>query len=123
METEPFVVSMGDQGQLLTQRENVHMEQGTASKKPGQRGKKGSEDRAHVTDATAGAQSKSTESVHTKCFVGTGQKRLRLGQEIPVAVLVDRVRLRRRFDIESAVRRKLPRLAQAIQRAINRSRG
>ncbi len=50
----------------------------------------------------------------------TGQKRLRRGQEIPVAVLVDRVRLRRRFDIESAVRRKLPLLARAIQRAFDR---
>ncbi|BCO30112.1 hypothetical protein TspCOW1_02150 [Thiohalobacter sp. COW1] len=50
----------------------------------------------------------------------SGQKRLRRGQEIPVAVLVDRVRLRRRFDIESTVRRKLPRLARAIQREFNR---
>lgn len=46
----------------------------------------------------------------------TGQKRLRRGQEIPVAVLVDSVRLRKRFDLESAVRRKLPRLALAIQK-------
>lgn len=50
----------------------------------------------------------------------SGQKRLRRGQEIPIAVLVDRVRLRSRFDIESSVRRKLPRLARAIQREINR---
>ncbi len=46
----------------------------------------------------------------------TGQKRLRRGQEIPVALLVDSVRLRKRFDLESAVRRKLPRLALAIQK-------
>jgi len=46
----------------------------------------------------------------------SGQKRLRRGQEIPIAVLVNRVHLRSRFDIESAVRRKLPRLAGAIQR-------
>ncbi len=50
----------------------------------------------------------------------SGQKRLRRGEEIPVAVLVDRVRLRRRFDIESSVRRKLPLLARAIQRAFDR---
>ena len=50
----------------------------------------------------------------------SGRKRLRRGQEIPIAVLVDRVRLRRRFDIESTVRRKLPRLARAIQREFNR---
>ncbi len=53
----------------------------------------------------------------------SGQKRLRRGQEILVAVLVDRVRLRRRFDIESFVRRKLPLLTRAIQKEINRSRG
>ncbi|WP_339751915.1 DUF6441 family protein [uncultured Marinobacter sp.] len=50
----------------------------------------------------------------------SGQKRLRRGQEIPIAVLVDRIRLRSRFNIESSVRRKLPRLARAIQREINR---
>jgi len=50
----------------------------------------------------------------------TGQKRLRRGQEIPVAVLVDSVRLRKRFDLESAVRRKLPRLAQAIRKELER---
>ncbi len=66
------MVSMGDQGQLLKQRENFHMEQGAASEEPSQRGKKGSEDRAHVTDANACAQNKTTESIHTKMFVGTG---------------------------------------------------
>jgi hypothetical protein len=53
----------------------------------------------------------------------TGQKRLRRGQEIPVAVLVDSVRLRKRFDLESAVRRKLPRLARIIQREIQSPKG
>ncbi|WP_369602625.1 DUF6441 family protein [Hahella sp. SMD15-11] len=48
----------------------------------------------------------------------TGRKRLRRGQEIPVAVLVDSVRLHKRFDLESAVRRKLPRLAQAIRKEV-----
>lgn len=50
----------------------------------------------------------------------SGQRRLRRGQEIPIAVLVDRVQLRRRFDLESTVRRKLPKLTQAIQREMNR---
>ena len=50
----------------------------------------------------------------------SGQKRLRRGQEIPIAVLVNRVHLRSRFDIESAVRRKLPRLAGAIQRELRK---
>jgi hypothetical protein len=45
----------------------------------------------------------------------SGRKRLRRGQEIPIALLVDRVQLRARFDIESTVRRKLPRLVGAIQ--------
>ena len=35
----------------------------------------GSEDRAHVTDANAGAQNKSTKSIRTKFLVGTGSKR------------------------------------------------
>lgn len=53
----------------------------------------------------------------------TRQKRLRRGQEIPVAVLVDSVRLRKRFDLESTVRRKLPKLAKIIQREIRSPRG
>ncbi len=53
----------------------------------------------------------------------SGQKRLRRGQEIPVAVLVDSVRLRKRFDLESHVRRKLPRLARIIQREIQSPKG
>ncbi len=53
----------------------------------------------------------------------TGQKRLRRGQEIHVAVLVDSVRLRKRFDLESAVRRKLPRLARIIRREIPSPKG
>jgi len=50
----------------------------------------------------------------------TGQKRLRRGQEIPVAVLVDSVRLRKRFNLESTVRRKLPRLAKAIREELRK---
>lgn len=49
----------------------------------------------------------------------TGQRRLQRGQSTPIAVLVKRVRLRRRFDLESTVRRQLPRLVRAIQQAFN----
>lgn len=68
---ESFPLSRGDHGQLLTECEDFQLEQGAASEEPGQRGKKGSEDRAHVRDANAGAQNKSTESIHTKLLVGT----------------------------------------------------
>lgn len=44
----------------------------------------------------------------------TGAKTIRRGQDIPVAVLVPRVALRRRFDLEGAVRSRLPALASAI---------
>ena len=50
----------------------------------------------------------------------SGQRRLRRGQDIPIAVLVDRVQLRRRFDLEFTVRRKLSRLTRTIQREMNR---
>lgn len=50
----------------------------------------------------------------------TGAKRLRRGQEIPVAVLVRRVSLKKRFDLNRAVRVELPRLTAAIGKAISR---
>ncbi len=52
----------------------------------------------------------------------TGVKRLQRGQEIPIALLVKSVQLRKRLDLEGTVRRGLPRLAAAIQTALNRSR-
>ena len=53
MEPEPFVISLGDHGQLLTQPENFHMEQGAASEEAGQRGEQGEYDSFHPMDANA----------------------------------------------------------------------
>ena len=50
--------------------------------------------------------------------VRTGVKRLKRGQAIPVAVLVRRVHLRKRFDLEHTVRSDLPRLGKAVQVAL-----
>jgi len=46
----------------------------------------------------------------------TGVKRLQRGQEIPIAVLVRRVDLKRRFDLAAGVQRTLPALVRAIER-------
>ena len=48
----------------------------------------------------------------------SGAKRLRRGQEIPIAVLVRRVSLKKRFDLNRAVRVELPRLTAAIRKAM-----
>ncbi len=53
MEPEPFVISLGDHGQLLTQRENFHMEQGAAPEEAGQRGEQGEHDSFLPVDANA----------------------------------------------------------------------
>lgn len=50
----------------------------------------------------------------------SGAKRLRRGQEIPIAVLVRRVSLRKRFDLNRAVRVELPRLTAAIRKAMSK---
>ena len=50
----------------------------------------------------------------------TGAKRLRRGQEIPIAVLVRRVSLKKRFDLNRAVRVELPRLTAAIRKAMSK---
>lgn len=49
-----------------------------------------------------------------------GIRRLQRGQEIPIAVLVKSVRLRRRLDLASTVRVHLGRIAAAIQRELRR---
>lgn len=49
----------------------------------------------------------------------SGTKRLRRGQEIPIAVLVRRVTLKKRFDLNRAVRVELPRLTAAIRKAMS----
>lgn len=51
----------------------------------------------------------------------SGAKRLQRGQEIPIAVLVRRVDLRRRFDLAAGVQRALPALARAIQRELDQA--
>ena len=51
--------------------------------------------------------------------VRTGAKSVKRGQEIPIAVLVPNVTLKRRFDLEGAVRGQLPALAQAIETQLN----
>ena len=48
----------------------------------------------------------------------TGAKRLKRGQAIPIAMLVRRVHLRKRFDLEHTVRSDMPRLAKAVQVAL-----
>lgn len=50
----------------------------------------------------------------------SGAKRLRRGQEIPIAVLVRRVSLKKRFDLNRAVRVELPRLTAAIRKAMSK---
>ena len=49
----------------------------------------------------------------------TGAKSIKRGQEIPIAVLVPRVTLKRRFDFDGTVRRAMPQLAQSINRYLN----
>ena len=51
----------------------------------------------------------------------TGAKSIKRGQEIPIAVLVPRVTLKRRFDFGGTVRRAMPQLAQSINRYLNRN--
>lgn len=50
----------------------------------------------------------------------TGAKRLKRGHEIPVAVLVRRVTLKKRFDLTRSVRVDLPRLTAAIRKAMSK---
>ena len=51
----------------------------------------------------------------------TGAKQIKRGQEIPIAVLVKSVTLKRRLDLAGAVRGALPRLAKAIQHELVKS--
>jgi hypothetical protein len=51
----------------------------------------------------------------------TGAKQIKRGQEIPIAVLVKSVSLKRRLDLTGAVQRSLPRLAGAIQKELANS--
>lgn len=50
----------------------------------------------------------------------TGAKSIKRGTEIPVAVLVPNVTLKRRFDLEGTVRGQLSVLARAIEKQLNK---
>ena len=50
----------------------------------------------------------------------TGAKQIKRGQEIPIAVLVKRVDLKRRLNLVGCVQRALPALAQAIQKELEK---
>jgi len=50
----------------------------------------------------------------------TGAKQIKRGQEIPIAVLVKRVDLKRRLNLVGGVQRALPSLAQAIQKELEK---
>lgn len=50
----------------------------------------------------------------------TGAKSVKRGQEIPIAVLVANVTLKRRFDLEGTVREQLPVLARSIEAQLNK---
>ncbi|MES7775024.1 DUF6441 family protein, partial [Cutibacterium acnes] len=52
--------------------------------------------------------------------VATLVQRLQRSQEIPIAVLVRRVDLKRRFDLAAGAQRALPALARAIERELGR---
>ena len=51
----------------------------------------------------------------------TGAKRVKRGQEIPIAVLVPNVTLKRRFDLEGIVRSQMPELSAAIIRQLSQN--
>ena len=51
----------------------------------------------------------------------TGAKSVKRGQEIPIAVLVPNVTLKRRFDLEGIVRSQMPELSAAIIRQLNQN--
>ncbi|TAJ94612.1 MAG: hypothetical protein EPO31_03580 [Gammaproteobacteria bacterium] len=50
----------------------------------------------------------------------TGAKSIKRGTEIPIAVLVPNVTLKRRFDLEGVVRGQLSVLARAIEKQLNK---
>ena len=50
----------------------------------------------------------------------TGAKSIKRGQEIPIAVLVPSVQIKRRLDFEGTVRRRMPDLARTIQHELDR---
>ena len=51
----------------------------------------------------------------------TGTKKIKRGQEVPIAILVKRVNLKRRLGLVDAVQSSLPGLAQAIENALEKT--
>ena len=49
-----------------------------------------------------------------------GVKRLKRGADVPIAVLVPRVQLRKRLSVERIVAGRIPRLSAAIERELRR---
>lgn len=52
-----------------------------------------------------------------------GIKRLKRGADIPIAVLVSKVTLRKRLDVEGVVRQRIPALRTAIEKEIGAMSG
>lgn len=52
-----------------------------------------------------------------------GAKQIKRGQEIPIAVLVSKVTLKRRFDLVGVIREQMPALANAIRSNIEKVTG
>ncbi|HGM5016747.1 TPA: DUF6441 family protein [Pseudomonas aeruginosa] len=50
----------------------------------------------------------------------TGATQIKRGQEVPIAVLVRRVDLKRRLDLDGSVQRALPALARAIRQELDK---
>jgi hypothetical protein len=48
--------------------------------------------------------------------------RIKRGQEVPIALLINTVSLKKRLDLEGVVRRHLPRIATAVQRELDKVR-
>ncbi len=53
--------------------------------------------------------------------IRSGTKRLQRGQEIPVAVLVKSVKLKRRLNLAGSVQRAMPQLIKTIERELQRA--
>ena len=56
-------------------------------------------------------------AVNFRC-VNRGDTRLKRGADVPIAVLVPKVVLRKRLDVERLVAARIPRLSAAIEKQI-----
>ena len=66
-----LAISVGDHRQLLSECEDLQVEDGPTSEEAGQSGEQGEEDGFHSLDAIARGQEKSIESISTRFLVGT----------------------------------------------------